>query len=67
MPEDNQLVILTIDSSAVSKNSENYLRLQTPAFKLKTDPIYGKRYKPVRKVILTTSIAETGLTVDTLK
>ena len=58
--------ILKLDSKAVIYNLPEYIRAFIPANKLRTY-IDDKRFIPIRKVIMSTSIAETGLTLDSLK
>jgi len=58
--------ILKIDSSAVANNTSDYIKTFIPANKLKIQ-IQNKILTPFRKIIMSTSIAETGLTIDTLK
>jgi len=65
-PDDCKIFIMKIDSLSIRRVSTDYLRLQTPASQLKVR-VDGKYFKPTRKVIFTTAVAETGLTIDTLK
>jgi len=58
--------ILVIDRPAIISKNEDYNSLNKHAGQLKVK-ISGKVYKPFRKVIIATSVAETGITIDTLK
>jgi HrpA-like RNA helicase len=76
-PSSPQFLVLTIDSKAVNKNSPDYQVAFIPADKIKR---YGKSddgngkgsdkshpIKYIRKIIISTNVAETGLTINTLK
>src|SRR3972149_3962346 len=58
--------ILKLDRNAVNYNLPEYVRAFIPANKLRIY-IEDKQFIPIRKVIMSTSIAETGLTLDSLK
>lgn len=62
--------IIQVDSRAVNTHSIDYVKTFMPANKLKAKiktKNGTKTLVPLRKVILSTSVAETGLTLDTLK
>ena len=58
--------LLQVDGGAVKKNNYDNQMLTTPI----SDQIVtidGRKYKPYRRVILSTTVAETGLTLSNLK
>lgn len=59
--------VVKIDSEAVKKNTLDYKKLISIPTAEQIQRIGGKEYVPVRRVILTTNVAETGLTLDGLK
>lgn len=59
-------IILSVNSEAVNSNNYDYNSANLYAGKLSIK-ISGKVYTPFRKIILATSVAETGVTIDTLK
>lgn len=58
--------VLMLDREAQTLNTVDYQELMTPANTLSVK-INNKHLTPVRKVILSTNVAETGVTIDTLK
>lgn len=63
---DPVFMILTIDSDAVIEGTPDYTHMTTVHDKLIVK-IGEVEKKPLRRVILSTSVAETGLTIDTLR
>lgn len=59
--------ILQIDSSSVQNQDQDYRRLTYIPLRSQTVTIDGKDYVPKRRVILSTNVAETGLTLADLK
>lgn len=60
------LKVLSIDSAAISKSSPDYQMIDVPANEL-TVMVGDQKKKPIRKVILSTEVAETGVTLPYLK
>ena len=61
-----KFLIVPITSMDINHSSEDYRRLISPINSVKVY-IDGVSYKPYRRVIVSTNVAETGLTLDTLK
>lgn len=57
---------LRLMGETVKENMSDYQELNIPADSLRV-VIDGKIYTPMRKIILATNVAETGLTIDMLK
>jgi HrpA-like RNA helicase len=57
------LLVLAVDSAAVADETESFRLVFAPAAAL---PAVGGR-RPSRRVVIATTVAETGLTIDTLK
>lgn len=57
---------LTVVSETVSGNKPEYIAVFTSPDNLEVE-ISKKKMKPLRRVILSTNVAETGVTIDTLK
>lgn len=58
--------VLVLDREAQLLNTKDYKELMIPADQITVD-IGGQEVKPHRKIILSTNVAETGVTIDTLK
>lgn len=63
---DRKFLVLQIESKSVSGEKYDFVVSNVLANKLKVT-IDGRQYTPMRKIILTTSVAETGVTIDWLK
>lgn len=62
------MLILPIDSEAIAQENEAYLGLKAEIKNLWVkNPLTAKVEKPLRRVIVSTVVAETGLTIETLK
>lgn len=59
-------MVLLIESKSQRENTVDYRAMMAKPETLKIF-IKNKEYKPLRRIILSTSVAETGLTIDTLK
>lgn len=59
--------ILFVDGMSVRKGTNDYKNVMFVDIADQTEVIRGKRYKVRRRVIVTTSVAETGLTLGGLK
>lgn len=59
--------LLKIEGRAVREENEDYKKAFYPAGSYTERLRSGKEFKPKRRVILSTSVAETGLTLDNLK
>lgn len=63
----NVFSLLKIDGPSVTRRTRDYIwTMYTPVADQEVE-IGGKTYTPARRVILTTNVAETGLTLDNLK
>lgn len=62
----NVFRVIQIDSVAVRENTKDIREIAVPLMQ-QTVAVEGKMYVPSRRVILTTNVAETGLTVDSIK
>lgn len=60
---DDYILVLKLDSEAVRKETDDYINVFTSYKRL--PKLNGK--SPTRRVIISTSVAETGLTINTLK
>lgn len=60
------ILVLYIDGETVKKNKSDFAKISEDISKL-TMKIKGKSYPVFRRVILSTIVAETGVTIDTLK
>lgn len=60
------MMILSVHSESVATNSADYSAVFAPADSLVTT-IKGEQRRPSRRVILSTNVAETGVTIPTLK
>jgi hypothetical protein len=60
------MMILSVHSESVATNSADYSAVFAPADSLVTT-VKGKQARPSRRVILATNVAETGVTIPTLK
>lgn len=58
-------LVLPIDSEAVSKQTRDYWLVFAPPETL--EPLGESNRRPSRRVVISTKVAETGLTIDTLK
>ena len=62
----SKLLIIPITSMDIGHGSEGYRLLFSPIDQLEII-IHGQKYKPNRRVIIATNVAETGLSLDSLK
>lgn len=63
----NVFSLLKVDGPSVTRRTRDYIwTMYTPVSEHEVE-IGGKVYTPARRVILTTNVAETGLTLDNLK
>lgn len=60
-------LVLTIESETVKFNLPDYAKMLAPLDELKIDEPDKPPIQPLRRVILATNVAETGLTLPTLK
>jgi len=60
------MTILRMDSGTVKSQGADYKLMLAPLETHEVE-IAGKKYKPLRRLIVTTVVAETGLTLDNLK
>ena len=58
--------LIRIDSDAMKTKNAEYNRLDIPVG-MHTVTVDGKHYTPTRRVIISTNVAETGLTLENLK
>lgn len=63
---DNPIIPIPLNSQIFKSGDNNYVNLFTKLHNLKVDK-NGKLYKPSRRVIVSTNIAETGVTIESLK
>jgi HrpA-like RNA helicase len=66
-PISNEILILSIDGRAVKNQTKDYLVINTKVDELFIPTTTGTPSHPKRKIILSTNVAETGLTLDYLK
>lgn len=59
--------LLKVDSEAVNKNTLDFKKLIVIPIEEQVQVFDGKTYIPKRRVIMSTNVAETGLTLDNLK
>ncbi len=64
--ESSKFLIIPITSLDINHSSEEYRRLISPIDNIKLT-FSGKQYKPCRRIIISTNVAETGLTLESLK
>jgi HrpA-like RNA helicase len=62
----HKFLLLSITSLDISQESNNYKKLILPLKAFDVE-INNTKYKPSRKVIVSTNVAETGLTIESLK
>jgi len=61
------LCILMLDSDVVNASDDNFKRITRLSLNDFTVDVAGKEYNAIRRVILSTNVAETGVTIKTLK
>ncbi len=64
--EPTKFLIIPITSLDINHSSEDYRRLISPIDNIKLT-YNNKTYKPSRRIIVSTNVAETGLTLESLK
>jgi len=60
------LSILQVDSDSLRLNKPDYRKIDIPLHE-QVVKIDGKDYKPTRRVVISTNVAETGITIKSLK
>ena len=62
--KDYPVAILSLTSAEVAKKSEDYINITKPLNRIKLE--YTKN-RPVRRIMIATNVAETGITIESLK
>jgi HrpA-like RNA helicase len=63
---EGEMIIIPMDSARNKENGIDLYNLKTDINKLRVTLRNGREVKPIRKIIISTNIAETGLTIPTL-
>jgi HrpA-like RNA helicase len=64
---DNYFVLIMLNSMSFSSGDDNYQNIFKPLYSIESKHPNGSIIIPLRRIIISTNIAETGVTIDTLK